>query len=81
MASMIEGLQVEIPGAFDNQAFRDAALDLQQEHGRNRDQLYAQLQVKASDQGAALISSPEGVSHGLSQRWQTAAPSRVCCAS
>ncbi len=61
MEAMISRLQTEIPGAFENQAYRDAALDIQQAHGRRREQLIAKLQEKAVQMGATLISSPEGV--------------------
>ncbi len=60
LKSTVKQLQTEIARAFDNQAFRDAALEIRHELEQKRENLFVVLQEQASSVGALLLSSPEG---------------------
>ncbi|MGD8585811.1 MAG: ATP-binding protein [Chloroflexota bacterium] len=57
---LIKELRVEIARAFDNEAFRDAALEVRQGLESKRDQLFEALQDKAKAMNAVVISTAEG---------------------
>ena len=61
MAQMIGRLQNEIPRAFDNQTFRDAALEIQQRVQADQEALFTTFQAEAGRRNAALLTTPEGV--------------------
>ena len=60
LKSTVKQLQTGIARAFDNQAFRDAALEIRHDLERKREQLFVELQGQASSAGAMLLNSPEG---------------------
>jgi len=60
LQQLIGQLRTDIARAFDNQAFRDAALEIDHDLESNRDQLFVDLQEKAIASGAMLLSTPEG---------------------
>ncbi|MFQ5615302.1 MAG: Lon protease family protein [Anaerolineales bacterium] len=77
MSQFVTRLQTEIPNAFDTEAFRDAALEIQHALSRKRDQLFARLQVKANQMGAALLSTPEGIRIVPAQDGQPLPPNAI----
>lgn len=60
LLQFIRQLKGEIARAFDNQAFRDASLEVRHEMDQNREDLFAALQQKAATMNGALLASPEG---------------------
>jgi lon-related putative ATP-dependent protease len=60
LKTLIHQLRGEILRAFDNQSFRDAVLQVQQNLDSEREGLFIALQEQAREKSAALISSPEG---------------------
>jgi len=61
LQQLIRQLRGEIARAFDNQAFRDAVLEVQHSMVDKREAIYLNLQDKAQQVNALLISSPEGL--------------------
>ncbi len=61
MDTLVSFLLVEIPRAFDNETFRDAALKIQQQQVEKRDQLLADIHEKAAGLGAGIMNSAEGL--------------------
>jgi lon-related putative ATP-dependent protease len=57
---LIKQLRTEIARAFDNQAFRDAALEVGHDLERKREQLFLDLQGNAGEMGATLANTAEG---------------------
>ena len=57
---MIRQLRTDIARAFDNQLFRDAALEVGHQLEEKRDELFSALQEKAVAHDATLLSTPEG---------------------
>lgn len=60
LETVLAQLQVEIPRAFENEAFRQAALEVQRKQKEARDALFEQLQARAASRGAGIASTPEG---------------------
>lgn len=60
LGQLIRELRVEIARAFDNEAFRDAALEVRHQLEEKREQVFVALQQKANDMGAVVISTAEG---------------------
>lgn len=60
LAQRIAQLRTKITAAFDNQAFRDAALETRHEMEAAREELFNQLQSQALSMGAVLLRTPEG---------------------
>jgi lon-related putative ATP-dependent protease len=60
LGQLIKQLRSGIARAFDNQTFRDAALEVQHTFERKREELFAGLQKRAQEIGALLIPTPEG---------------------
>lgn len=60
LKQLIKQLRTEIARAFDNQAFRDAALEVRHDLERKREQLFLDLQSKAAEMGAMLANTAEG---------------------
>jgi lon-related putative ATP-dependent protease len=60
LQQMIRQLQTDIVRAFDNQAFRDEALEVHHMLEGKRDELFKALQQNAKVQDAALLSTAEG---------------------
>ena len=60
LQQLIKQLRTEIARAFDNQAFRDAALEIRHVLEGKRDENFTSLQNKAKAMGAMLLSTPEG---------------------
>jgi len=60
LQQLIKQLKDEIARAFDNQAFRDASLEVSHVLESKREEIFINLQEKAQSMGATLISSPEG---------------------
>ena len=60
LSLLIKQLRNDIARAFDNQVFRDAALEVRHELERKREVLFAELQNKAGAQNAVLLSTAEG---------------------
>ena len=58
--TLITRLRAGIAAAFDDQAFRDAAMAVQHNLEGQRDTLYSALQAVARAQGALVRSGPEG---------------------
>ncbi|UCC54669.1 MAG: AAA family ATPase [Anaerolineaceae bacterium] len=61
LQQLIRQLRGEIARAFDNQAFRDAVLEVQHIMSDKREAIFLSLQVKARQVNALLITSPEGL--------------------
>ncbi len=78
---LIGQLRTEIAHAFDNQAFRDAALEIRHELESKRDNLFVELQEKAKAAGAMLISTPEGFRIMPAQEGQPLQPQDVAALS
>ena len=60
MAGLVGQLGKELPGAFDNQTFRDAALAIRHSQVDEHDTLVADLERRAAQLGAAIVNTPEG---------------------
>jgi lon-related putative ATP-dependent protease len=60
LQQLIKQLRTEISRAFDNQAFRNAALEIRHVLEGKRDESFITLQNKAKSMGAMLLSTPEG---------------------
>jgi lon-related putative ATP-dependent protease len=60
LQQLMRQLRGEIARAFDNQAFRDAALEVSHELERKREELFTALQNKARGMDALLMSTAEG---------------------
>lgn len=61
MAQLIGRLQVEVPRAFDNEAYRDAALEIQHKLQADQEALFGAFQAEAARHNAALLTTPEGL--------------------
>ncbi|MCI0399651.1 MAG: AAA family ATPase, partial [Chloroflexi bacterium] len=59
--NLVNQLRQEISRAFDNQAFRDAALEVEHDLDAQREKLLAGLQARANEMGAAVLQTPEGL--------------------
>jgi lon-related putative ATP-dependent protease len=57
---LVRQLRGDIARAFDNQAFRDEALEVRHVLSRNREELFLALQNKAREMGGALVTTAEG---------------------
>ncbi|MGD2079135.1 MAG: ATP-binding protein, partial [Chloroflexota bacterium] len=57
---LIRELRIEIARAFDNEAFRDAVLEVRHDLEGKRDQVFAALQEKARAMNAVVVSTAEG---------------------
>ncbi|UCG24694.1 MAG: AAA family ATPase, partial [Chloroflexota bacterium] len=60
LGQLIRELRVEIARAFDNEAFRDAALEVRHELEGKREQVFVALQQQATAMGAVVASTAEG---------------------
>jgi len=60
LGQLIRELRIEIARAFDNEAFRDAALEVRHELEGKRDQVFVALQQEARSLGAVVINTAEG---------------------
>ena len=58
--TLIKQLRTDIARAFDNQAFRDASLEIRHTLEGKRGELFVNLQKKARSMGAVLVSTAEG---------------------
>ena len=58
---LVKQLRGEIARAFDNQAFRDEVLKIRHDMADQREATYRQVQNKAKEDNALLISSAEGL--------------------
>lgn len=61
LGQLIHQLRGEIARAFDNQAFRDAVLEIQHVMADERESLFVQLQEKAKSVNAFIATSAEGL--------------------
>lgn len=60
LRQLVRQLKTEIARAFDNQTFRDAALEIRHVLERKREEQFVSLQQKANSMDAALLNTPEG---------------------
>ncbi len=60
LGQLIRELRVEIAKAFDNEAFRDAALEVRHDLEGKREQVFVALQQHAKKMGAVVASTAEG---------------------
>jgi hypothetical protein len=60
LGQLIKELRVEIARAFDNEAFRDAALEVRHELEGKREKVFVALQQQASSMDAVVASTAEG---------------------
>jgi lon-related putative ATP-dependent protease len=60
LSQLIRELRVQIARAFDNEAFRDAELEVHHELESKRDQVFDALQEKAEAMNAVVVSTAEG---------------------
>ncbi len=60
LSQRITQLRTKISDAFDNQAFRDAALETRHEMEAAREKLFDNLKSEAVSMGAVLLRTPEG---------------------
>ena len=60
LQTLINQLRGEIARAFDNQSFRDAVLQVQQDYNAQRENLFLGVQEHAQQESAALVTTPEG---------------------
>jgi lon-related putative ATP-dependent protease len=60
LQQLVKELRTEIARAFDNQAFRDAALEIRHVLEGKREELFVALQNTAGEMGAVLLTTPEG---------------------
>jgi lon-related putative ATP-dependent protease len=60
LGQLIKELRVEIARAFDNEAFRDAALEVRHELEGKREQVFVALQQEARAMNAVVVSTAEG---------------------
>lgn len=60
MEQLVSQLRRELPQAFDNESFRDAAMEIQHQREQNYEALLRGIQAKAVTMNAVLIPSPEG---------------------
>jgi lon-related putative ATP-dependent protease len=60
LQQLVKELKTEIARAFDNQAFRDAALEIRHILEGKREELYLALQNRAREMSAVLLTTPEG---------------------
>ncbi|MDX1415510.1 MAG: ATP-binding protein [Candidatus Promineifilaceae bacterium] len=61
LGQVIRKLRGEIARAFDNQAFRDAVLEIRHVMADKREQLFVDLQEKAKSRNAFIATSAEGL--------------------
>lgn len=61
MNAAVAHLRKEVPRAFENEAFRDAALEVQHQQKDRRDAIFNETQALAEKRNAAIVASPEGM--------------------
>ena len=60
MGKLVERLKQELPAAFENQQFRDEALQMRQQLQAERDALFTAFQKEAETRGATLLATQQG---------------------
>ncbi len=61
MARLLDDLRINLPRALESEAFREAAHQVQHNFETARDELFEEMQAKASQAGAAVVPTPGGL--------------------